>query len=235
MGFNIYYNMNNSKLKIIGPIIGTGLTGAFGYYTGLQQSQTAKEIEIIKAQTAKEIAIINANSAKEVAQIESMSKNSDIKDIKNYLEAIKSNLNTSDSPFNSNSSNILKENSKLEEIMKPNIIESKYEFISCPLENSWFNDLITNFDLSNLPFEILVAFTIFFGSTTSLVCILFLALYVSIYRLDQPLENYYSGILLKLVNFIKPYSDGFIIFYLSLLVSSQMILLILSLTLLTKF
>jgi hypothetical protein len=45
--------VNNNKLKIFGPLIGTGLTGAFGYYAGVQQSQTAKEIEIIKAQTAK--------------------------------------------------------------------------------------------------------------------------------------------------------------------------------------
>lgn len=104
-----------------------------------------------------------------------------------------------------------------------------------PLELEELKDLIINFDPGNLSFETLVAIPLFTETLTSLLCILFLSIYVSIYKFDQPLENYYSEYMLKLVNFVKPYSDGFIVFYLSILVSTQTILLILSLRLLSGY
>lgn len=113
------------------------------------------------------------------------------------------------------------------------IISTNPETINSPLELGELKDFILNFDLSNLPFETLVGITLFAGALTSLICILFLGIYVSIYKLDLPLENHYSGYMLKLVNFVKPYSDGFIVFYLTILVSIQTILFILSLRLLS--
>jgi hypothetical protein len=41
--------------------------------------------------------------------------------------------------------------------------------------------------------------------------------------------------MLKLVNFVKPYSDGFIVFYLTILVSVLTILLLVGLRLLSGF
>jgi hypothetical protein len=117
----------------------------------------------------------------------------------------------------------------------PSNVVNNVESINSPLEIEQLKDLITNFDLSNLPFEILVGVAIFFGTATSLLCILFLAIYVSVYKLDLPFENYYSGYMLKLVNFVKPFSDWFIVFYLTILVSTQMILFILSLRLLSGY
>lgn len=102
-----------------------------------------------------------------------------------------------------------------------------------PLELGELKDWIINFDYSSLSFETLVGITLLSGALTSLICILFLSIYVSVYKLDLPLENYYSGYILKLVNFVKPFSDGFIVFYLTILVCTQSILLILGLRLLS--
>ncbi len=112
-------------------------------------------------------------------------------------------------------------------------ISNNFETVNSPLELGELKDLIFNFDFNNLPLETLVGIALFAGTLTSLMCILFLSIYVSIYKLDLPLENYYSGYMLKLVNFVKPYSDGFIVFYLTILVSVQTILFILSLRLLS--
>lgn len=114
------------------------------------------------------------------------------------------------------------------------VISNNSETINSPLELGELKDLIINFDFNSLPFETLVDIALFAGTLTSLMCILFLSIYVSICKLDLPLENYYSGYMFKLVNFIKPYSDGFIVFYLTILVSVQMILFILSLRLLSE-
>jgi hypothetical protein len=107
------------------------------------------------------------------------------------------------------------------------------ETANSPLELGELKDLIINFDPTSLTFETLVGIALFAGTLTSLLCILFLGIYVSIYKLDLPLENHYSGYMLKLVNFIKPFSDGFIVFYLTILVSVQTILFILGLRLLS--
>jgi hypothetical protein len=112
-------------------------------------------------------------------------------------------------------------------------ISNNTETANSPLELGELKDWIINFDPTSLTFETLVGIALFAGTLTSLLCILFLGIYVSIYKLDLPLENHYSGFTLKLVNFVKPYSDGFIVFYLTILVSVQLILFILSLRLLS--
>lgn len=125
---------------------------------------------------------------------------------------------------------------ELDKIVKDEInkvISNNSETINSPLELGELKDLIINFDFNSLPFKTLVSITLFAGTLTSLMCILFLNIYVSIYKLNLPLENYYSGYMLKLVNFVKPYSNEFIVFYLTILVSVQMILFILSLRLLS--
>lgn len=115
------------------------------------------------------------------------------------------------------------------------IISNNTETANSPLELGELKDWIINFDPTSLPFETLIGVFLLSGSLTSLLCILFLGIYVSIYKLDLPLENHYSGYMLKLVNFVKPYSDGFIVFYLTILVSIQTILLIVGLRLLSGF
>ena len=115
------------------------------------------------------------------------------------------------------------------------IISNNTETINSPLELGELKDWIINFDPTSLSFETLVALLLLSGSLTSLLCILFLSIYVSIYKLNLPLENYYSGYMLKLVNFVKPYSDGFIVFYLTILVSVLTILLLVGLRLLSGF
>jgi len=115
------------------------------------------------------------------------------------------------------------------------IISNNTETANSPLELGELKDWIINFDPTSLSFETSVALLLLSGSLTSLLCILFLSIYVSIYKLNLPLENYYSGFMLKLVNFVKPYSDGFIVFYLTILVSVLIILLIVGLRLLSGF
>jgi hypothetical protein len=127
---------------------------------------------------------------------------------------------------------------ELEKIAKAEankIIPTNPETANSPLELGELKDWIINFDPTSLSFETLVALLLLSGSLTSLLCILFLSIYVSIYKLNLPLENYYSGFMLKLVNFVKPYSDGFIVFYLTILVSVLTILLLVGLRLLSGF
>ena len=161
--------------------------------------------------TAIEVAKIEANSKIEVANIET----------KAQMNRLLAKADLSKNPVKAEADPL-------------NVINN-IESINSPLEIEQLKDLITNFDLSDLPFEILVGVAIFSGTTTSLLCILFLAIYVSVYKLDLPFENYYSGYMLKLVNFVKPFSDWFIVFYLTILVSTQMILFILSLRLLSGY
>jgi hypothetical protein len=160
-----------------------------------------------QSRTAIEVAKIEANSRIEVAKIE----------VNGQMDRIIAKA----------------EFDKTVKIETNKIISNNTETVNSPLELGELKDFILNFDLSSLPFETLVGITLFAGALTSLICILFLGIYVSIYKLDLPLENHYSGYMLKLVNFVKPYSDGFIVFYLTILVSIQTILFILSLRLLS--
>jgi hypothetical protein len=160
-----------------------------------------------QSRTAIEIAKIEANSRIEVAKIE----------VNGQMDLMLAKA----------------EFDKTVKVETNKIISNNTETVNSPLELGELKDFIINFDLSSLPFETLVGITLFAGTLTSLVCILFLGIYVSIYKLDLPLENHYSGYMLKLVNFVKPYSDGFIVFYLTILVSIQTILFILSLRLLS--
>lgn len=168
---------------------------------------SAYEIGRQQSQTAIEIAKIKANTAMELAKLDAKAQMDRL--------IVKGELDKT----------VLIETNK--------VIPNNTGTINSPLEYGELKDLIINFDFSNLPFETLVGITLFFGTVTSLICILFLGLYITIYKMDLPFENYYSGFMLKLVNFIKPYSDWFIIFYLTLLVTTQMILFILSLRLLS--
>ena len=160
-----------------------------------------------QSRTAIEIAKIEANSRIEVAKIE----------VNGQMDLMLAKA----------------EFDKTVKVETNKIISNNTETVNSPLELGELKDFIINFDLSSLPFETLVGITLFAGTLTSLVCILFLGIYVSIYKLDLPLENHYSGYMLKLVNFVKPYSDGFIVFYLTILVSVLTILLLVGLRLLS--
>jgi hypothetical protein len=160
-----------------------------------------------ESQTTIEVAKIEAASRIEVAKIEA----------KNQMDLVLAKA-------------------ELEKIAKAEankIIPTNPETANSPLELGELKDWIINFDPTSLSFETLVALLLLSGSLTSLLCILFLSIYVSIYKLNLPLENYYSGYMLKLVNFVKPYSDGFIVFYLTILVSVLTILLLVGLRLLS--
>jgi hypothetical protein len=72
------------------------------------------------------------------------------------------------------------------------VISNNSETINFPLELKELKDLIINFDFNSLPFKTLVGITLFAGTLTSLICILFLNIYIFIYKLDLSLKNYYS-------------------------------------------
>jgi FlaG/FlaF family flagellin (archaellin) len=162
-----------------------------------------------QSQTALEVAKIEAASRIEVAKIE----------VKGQMDVMvaKAELN------------------KTAKAEANKAIINNSETANSPLELGELKDWIINFDPTSLTFETLVGIALLAGTLTSLLCILFLGIYVSIYKLDLPLENHYSGYMLKLVNFVKPYSDGFIVFYLTILISVQTILFILGLRLLSGF
>lgn len=203
--------MSMNKFKIIVPTIGVVASSAAAYEVGRQQSKTAMEVSIQESKTAIEIATIQANSNIEVAKIGAKSQID--------LLTVKADLSKNLVKAEANQSNVI------------NNVES----VNSPLEIGELKDLILNFDFSDLSFEILVGICIFTGTFASLWCIFFLVIYVTVYKLDLPLENYYSGYMLKLINFVKPFSNGFIGIYLTLLVCAQMTLFILSLRLLSGY
>jgi hypothetical protein len=217
--------MSVNKLKFLVPFAGVVISAGSAYEIGRQQSRTAIEIAKIKTNAAIELSKLEAK-----AKMERLIAKGELDKIISQTEAnkaINNNIPSSESVKNLNLQDTI--------VSGQSNVLNDTKFINSPLEIDRFKELISNFDLSNLPFETLIGITIFSGTIASLICILFLGLYVTVYKMDLPFENYYSGFMLKLVNFVKPYSDGFIVFYLTLLVTAQMILFLLSLRLLSGY
>jgi len=68
-------------------------------------------------------------------------------------------------------------------------------------------------------FEFITGVTLFSGGLTCLFCIICLFCYVMIFKLQGPLENYYSGRFLIFLKWLQPFSQYIIYFYLSIVIA----------------
>jgi hypothetical protein len=194
---------NKSLAKIVAPIVGVAITGAFGYGVGANQSRSLIEVANINANSNKEIALINAQKDLEITRLKLESVNSKIDSVK------------------TESANFLLDSTNL-------------SLDSTNIKQSSFIDFEAMKEFFYSSFEHLTGGTLFFGSITSLFCIICLIGYVTLFRLKAPIEDNYSGYTLKFLKFLEPFSTTLISFYLSILVSIQIMFLILSISLLSK-
>lgn len=155
-------------------------------------------IEMVKKQGESNIekARILAQSQENIARIHAESQERIARLNIEYQERIAS-VNAQNNTSLTNSNNYV--------INSPNESESNFEF----------------FDIfgPDRSFEFITGVTLFTGGLTCLFCIICLFCYVMIFKLQDPLDNYYSGRFLIFLKWLQPFSQYIIYFYLSVVIA----------------